>query len=108
MVPVVQHAQVDSIHAEVCPGCLPRCHTIDLRAGTDDICYVLIECQRRVERHAQQFYCLCEAHDSARHTDTSRRLYAIQPLMLAKDDYLCLSASFAYVNVNVNVNSRFV
>ena len=65
-IPVVQQAQVDSVRAEVCPGCLPRCHTIDyynspalhqqrgiddeqrsdvtcvVRADTDDICYVLI------------------------------------------------------------------
>jgi len=29
-------------------------------------------------------------HNSARHTDTSRRLYASQPLTRAKDDRLCL------------------
>ena len=43
-----------------------------VRAGMD-ICYVLIKCQRRIQRHAthaQQLYCLHKVVDYTCNTDT--------------------------------------
>jgi len=58
MVPVVQHAQVDSVRAEVCPGFLQRCHTIDL-APTMDVAIdfaVSTVSSGRIRRRARVWY----------------------------------------------------